>query len=139
MDPISAVGFAASILTFIDFSYQVVSGTFEVIKSGSTVENAHLNVVINNLEDVTKHLSSRPVGSSKYEDALIALAKKCQEVAEELHKLLDKLGVDTKSFQWKSIKVALNSMWKKGEITNLEKRLEKYRSEILLQLVAILR
>lgn len=93
MDPITAVGFASSILTFIDFSYQIISGTFEVIKSGSTADNAHVSVVINDLHNVTKEFTNRPPAHSKHEDALNALALECQDVSEELRKLLEKLKV----------------------------------------------
>jgi cell shape-determining protein MreC len=139
MDPITAIGFAVSILTFIDFSQQLISGTFEVIKSGSTSENAHVSVVINDLRDVTKELSNRPQGYSKHEDALNTLALECQELSEELQKLLEKLKVTAESSKWKSVKVTLRSMWKKGEVAELESRLSKYRSKILLRLVLILK
>ena len=136
---IPAVGFASSILTFIDFSQQLISGTFEVIKSGSTSENTHVSNVVNDLRDVTKELSNRPRGYSKHEDALQTLASECQELSEELQKLLEKLMVTAESSKWKSAKVALRSMWKKGEVAELENRLGKYRSQVLLRLVLILK
>jgi N-terminal domain on NACHT_NTPase and P-loop NTPases len=139
MDPITAVGFAASILTFIDFSYQIVCGTYEVIKSGSTTENAHVSVVATDLDEITKELSQRPPGYSKHEEALNTLATECQGVSDELRKLLDRVKTKAGSSKWKSIKVALHSMWKKGEITELDNRLGKYRSEVLLRLVLILK
>ncbi|KAH9215480.1 hypothetical protein DL95DRAFT_500507, partial [Leptodontidium sp. 2 PMI_412] len=138
MDPITAVGFAASILTFIDFSYQIVRGTYEVIKSGSTAENAHVSVVTADLDKFTKELSQRPPGYSKHEEALNTLATECQGVSDELRKLLDRVKTKAGSSKWKSITVALHSMWKKGEITELDNRLGKYRSEVLLRLVLIL-
>jgi hypothetical protein len=139
MDPITAVGFAASILTFIDFSYQIVCGTYEVIKSGSTIENAHVSFVTTDLDEITKELSQRPPGYSKHEDALNTLATECQGVSDELRKLLDRVKTKVGSSKWKSIKVALHSMWKKGEIKELENRLGKYRSEVLIRLVLILK
>jgi hypothetical protein len=138
MDPITAVGFASSILTFIDFSYQIVSGTYEVIKSGSTAENAHLSVITTDLDEITKELSQRPPGYSKHEEALNSLAIECQGVSGELRKLLDRVQTKAGSSKWKSIKVALHSMWKKGEIAELDSRLGKYRSQILARLVLIL-
>src|SRR5207237_442993 len=115
MDPITAISFAASILTFIDFSQKIISGTFEVIKSGSTAENTHVSAVMNNLYHVTKELSNRPQGYSKHEDALNTLASECQDVSEELRRLLDRLKGQAGSSKWKSIKVALRSMWRKGD------------------------
>jgi N-terminal domain on NACHT_NTPase and P-loop NTPases len=139
MDPVTAVGFAASILTFIDVSHQVISGTWEVIKSGTTTENAHVGNVINDLHDVTKQLSDRPPGYSQHERALNTLASECQELSGELVALLEKLKSTAGSSKWKSVKVALHSMWKKGDVEGLERRLDKYRSQILLRLVLMLK
>ena len=139
MDPVTAVGFAASILTFIDVSHQVISGTWEVIKSGTTAENAHVGNVINDLHDVTKQLSDRPPGYSQHERALNTLASECQELSGELVALLEKLKSTAGSSKWKSVKVALHSMWKKGDVAELERRLDKYRSQILLRLVLMLK
>jgi hypothetical protein len=139
MDPITAVSFAASILTFIDVSHQVISGTWEVIKSGTTAENAHVGNVINDLHDVTKRLSDRPPGCSQHEQALNMLASQCQELSGELVTLLEKLKSTAGISKWKSVKVALHSMWKKGDVAELERRLDKYRSHILLRLVLMLK
>ena len=139
MDPITALGFAASILNFVDFSYQVISGTFEVIKSGSTSETAQVSVVIDDLHNVTKELSNRPVGSSKHDDALNELALECKEASKDLQNILEKLKTEVGSPVWKSIRVVLRSKWKKGEIADLDKRLARYRSQILLRLVLILK
>jgi N-terminal domain on NACHT_NTPase and P-loop NTPases len=138
MDPITTVGFASSSLTFIDFSQRLISGTFEVIKSESTSENVHVSVVINDLRDATKELSNHPLGLSKHEHALQTLASECQELSEDLQKLLNKLMVTAESSKWKSAKIALRSMWKKEEVAELQNRLDKYRSQILLRLVLIL-
>ena len=93
MDPITAVSFAASILTFIDVSHRVISGTWEVIKSGTTSENAHVGIVINDLHNVTKQLSNRLPGYSQHEQALNTLASECQELSDDLVKLLEKLKI----------------------------------------------
>ncbi|KAF4624521.1 hypothetical protein G7Y89_g13649 [Cudoniella acicularis] len=111
MDPITAVGFAASILTFIDFSYEIIYGTYEVTKSGRTTENAHLSVVTKDLDETTKELSQRPPGDSKHEEALNTLATECGGVSDELRKLLDCVKTKAGSSKWRSIKVALHSMW----------------------------
>jgi hypothetical protein len=139
MDPITAIGFATSILTFVDFSYQVISGTFEVIKAGRTSDNAHVSVVIDDLHNVTKELSNRPLGSSKHDDALNELALECQQVSRDLQNLLEKLKTEIGSPVWKSVRVVLRSKWKKGHIAELDKRLARYRSQTLLRLVLILK
>ena len=139
MDPITAVGFAASILTFIDFGYKLVTGTLEVLKTGSLSENTHVSIVINDFHAVVKPLAQQPTGKSGHEIALRDLAKRCQEISQKLTDLLQTLKTDPKRSSWKSVKVVLRSMWKKGEVADLEEQLCSYRSEIMVHLVAILR
>src|SRR5580692_2925658 len=110
MDPITAVGFAASILTFIDFGYKIVTGTLEVFKTGTTSENAHISVVINDFHAVVKPLSRQPPSESDHEKALKALAIECQELSRELVSLLERLKTAPDGSKWKSVKVALRSM-----------------------------
>jgi hypothetical protein len=154
MDPITAVGFAASILTFIDFGYEIVTGTLEIAKSGSTSENIHVSVIIGDLHEVVKFLSPPPnnppstaLGNlpgkssalSGHETALKGLAEKCQELSKELVTLLENLSIAPGSSLWKSARVALRNMRKKGKVTDLEDKLDKYRSEMLIRIVLMLK
>ena len=154
MDPITAVGFAASILTFIDFGYEIVTGTLEIVKSGSTSENIHVSVVIGDLHEVVKSLSpppvnppSTPLGNlpgkpsaiSVHESALKRLAEKCQELSNELVTLLKNLSAAPGSSLWVSARVALRNMRKKGKVADLEDKLDKYRSEMLVRIVLMLK
>lgn len=139
MDPITAVSFAASILTFIDFGYKIVTGALEIVKSGSTSDNAHTSTVINYFHEIVKPLSEHPPGKSEHEEALKKLAEECKQVSQELVKLLDKLTTNPGCSLWTSARVSLRSMRKKGEVVDLENKLDKYRSQILMRLVLILR
>jgi hypothetical protein len=138
MDPITAAGFAAGILSFINFSYKVISGTSEMFKSGTTAENAHIGNVVNDLRKATEQLSIRRTGTSDNEKALNMLASECQELSDNLLKLLEKLRVTAENSKWKNAKVFLRSMWEKEKVAEMESRLTKYRSQILYRLVLIL-
>jgi hypothetical protein len=60
MDPITAIGLASSILTFIDFAGKIVSGTYEILHSetGATAENAHVETIVKDLADLTADLTT---------------------------------------------------------------------------------
>jgi hypothetical protein len=141
MDPVTAIGFAASILQFVDFSWSLLTGTYEVYKSasGTTAQNAHINTVIQDLHEVTEGLDLDVRAKSKHEKALKALASECKKLSKELLQLLEKLKTGEKSSTWKSLKVKLASMLKAKEVANLEKRLGEYRSQILLRINIMLR
>ena len=135
MDPITAVGFAASILTFIDFSWGVIAGTYEVYKSttGKTLENAHISNVVDDLERVTDSLISDFEGRTKHEKELCKLADKCHDLSQDLSKILRKLQVTEKNSKWQSFRVKIASMSKEKEIASIEDRLDRYRSQILIR------
>jgi len=129
----------SSILTFIDFSREIVTGTLEIIKSGATTENSYFATVMNHFLPVIKPLSQQLSGKSAHEQSLKALAEKCFKLSQELVDLLWRLKKETNSTKWQSVRIALRSMRKKGEVKELEAKLDKYRSEILLRMSFILK
>ena len=139
MDPITAVGFAASILTFIDCAHKVVTGTIEVFKSGRTSKNAQVSEVISDLKDAAKDLTKVPPGRSEQQKALHRLSASCQELGIELRTILERLSTSPGESKWTSVRVALCSMRKEGKVAEMESRLDKYRSQILLRLTQIVR
>jgi hypothetical protein len=139
MDPVTAVGFAANILNFIDYSHKVVTGTVEVFKSGSTSKNIHISEIISDLKDAAEQLRKCPPSKSNHEKALHQLSAPCQELAQRLINLLTRLSTTPGKSKWMSVRVVLRSMRKDGEVEELEKSLDKYRSQILLRLIQIVR
>jgi hypothetical protein len=137
MDPITAICFASNILTFVDFGLKIVTGTLEVVKSGSLVHNSNIAIVINDFHDVVSSLGRHPLGTSAHELALKELATKCQQVSQKLIELLDSLKTSPDSSTWRGMKITLRSMRKNGEVVNLESQLDKYRSEIMTRLLLI--
>jgi hypothetical protein len=56
MDLITAIRFASSILTFVDFGLEIVTGTLEVVKSGSLVDNSNIAIIVNDFHAVVSSL-----------------------------------------------------------------------------------
>jgi len=140
LDPIMAIEFAVVILIYIDFSQKLISGTLGEIKAGSTTENYHVSVVINDLQYITKELSDRPLGYSKHNDSLNALACKLQNLSKELQKLLEKVNTTAKDSKWKEVKEVLRLMRNMGDLdADFEKPLNEYRLQILTQLSLMLK
>lgn len=142
MDPITAVSFAASIITFVDFASELVSGAFELYKSptGHTAKNVHVEDVINDLQEVADDLDTDSLGNSREAKRLRRLAIKCNELAEELLTLLKRLRLDgNQNRPWKSLVMKWRNMRKAEEVTAIEERLREYRSEMMLQLSLLIR
>lgn len=56
MEPLTALGLAASIAQFIDFGSNLVGKTREIAKAGSSVSVDHLLTLTSNLVDINKSL-----------------------------------------------------------------------------------
>ncbi|PNP59714.1 hypothetical protein FNYG_14845 [Fusarium nygamai] len=138
MDPLSAIGLASGIITFIDFSWGLVTGTMEIYKSrtGATFENVHIGKVIEDLRDVSEGLEADLRDNpTRHEKALQKLAEQCSDLSEQLLKLLQSLGGrKKKKALWASVWVKWDSMRKAGDVKEIEGRLIEYRSQILLRM-----
>lgn len=141
MDPVTAIGLASSILTFIEFSWELVTGAYEISKSttGSTLENTHIGSVIEDLERVTEDLIPDLEPTTKHGKALRQLAERCNKLSKDLSRILKKLQASDKGWKWQSLHVKLASLRKEKEIALIEKRLDQYRSQIVMRLSAMLR
>jgi len=61
MDPLTALGLAASIAQFIDFGAELISQSKEIAEAGSSVSVAHLSAVTSDLIDINKNLEDQQI------------------------------------------------------------------------------
>ena len=59
MEPLTALGLAASVAQFIDFGSKLVGKTREIAKAGSSVSVAHLSTLTSDLIDINDSLESK--------------------------------------------------------------------------------
>src|SRR3569833_1313543 len=137
MDPVSAIGLASSILTFVDFATKLVSGTYEAYKTGTIGKTSDAQTVLQDLRRVSEELHHGTFdGAQSHHKELLKLADDCLKLSNELETLLDKLirSAKDKNALWSSIRVSWLSIWKQKEVQGLERKLEKHRSQIILRL-----
>ncbi|KAK3328174.1 hypothetical protein B0T19DRAFT_442090 [Cercophora scortea] len=139
MDPFTAIGVAASIITFVDFSWSLVTGAKELHDSGrkTTKENARIRSITSDLQKYSDDLQLGGTGSSVHEQQLSSLAKECADLAKQLIAVLSGLS-KAKNSRWESLKTTWASMRKQSEIADIERRLGEYRAQMNLRLLAIL-
>ncbi|KAK3898926.1 hypothetical protein C8A05DRAFT_18559 [Staphylotrichum tortipilum] len=132
LDPFTAVGLAGNIITFIDFTRELLSGARAIYRSHSRTsdENAVLGVIA---RDVSS-LSDKVIVEQARSEDLRALATESKRVAEDLVGALEKLKVEGSNTRWASFKVALKDVWNRGEIEDLERRLEKLQVQVTAHL-----
>ncbi|KUL88478.1 hypothetical protein ZTR_05452 [Talaromyces verruculosus] len=141
MDPVSAVTFAATILTFVDFSWNLVKGSYQVYQSATTTttDDARLSTILADLENVTDNLQYNITGSSPHLEDLRQLAAGCAEVSRELSSILEKLKRKEGNKVWRSLEATWRHMRKEKEVAAIEGRLNTYRLQLLLRLNLIFR
>lgn len=141
MDPVTAVGFAASILTFIDFSWTLIKGSGEVYHSirGTTTDSARIGTIIEDLDGITRSIQSEIKGQSPHLKDLKTLAVDCVEVSRELSKILEQLKRKEGNKIWRSVESTWKTMRKEKDIASIEQRLVPYRLQLILRLNLMLR
>lgn len=128
-------GLVSSIITFVDFSWSIVRGTYDVYRSpsGATEENVHILNVIEDLRDVTGKVRTDMPGQGKHEQALLELGQQCHELSNNLAEILRKLTTKRRS-GLQSLNIMLRSLIKEQEVREIEKRLGEYRGQMILRL-----
>lgn len=141
MDPISAAGLASAVLAFVEFSWKLVKGSYDIYHSDTNTpaDAASISAVLKDLNDVTKTLRVDCHGSSRHRDFLKELATQCLAVSGELSTFLKDLERKEGNKVWRSVEAKWNMMRKEKDMASLEQRLASLRLQLLLRLTTIMR
>lgn len=142
MDPVSAIGLASSVLTFVEFAWNLVGGATEIYRSvdGTLNENARLDDVQDDLDYLSDLLSVQPVCKTRSERKTARVAQECHADSKTLQTLLKEIaGPRNNRAVWRSLKASWMSIRSRKDVAELKTRLQEYRSEILLQVTLLLR
>ncbi|KAI9660684.1 MAG: hypothetical protein M1821_010036 [Bathelium mastoideum] len=141
MDPLSAIGLASNIIGFVEFTSKLVSGAYEIYSSTArmTDEHADLTKVIEDVHVVTRRLgySAAPAVTDD-EAALIGLIEECRKLSEDLIRALQRLQTKNPRSKRESLHIAWRAMREKSNLESLEKRIDRYRREILDRIVIMM-
>ncbi|KAH8664510.1 hypothetical protein BX600DRAFT_464573 [Xylariales sp. PMI_506] len=139
---IAATGLASAIITFIDFSTEIVKGASEIRRNklGTSSENIQISSIIGDLEDLCTNLSvsdNKKCSISRHEVAIARLARECQVVCQQLIDRLQKVKTSAQISRYKALKVQWAILRQSGEISSIENRLAQFRAEITVRLLAL--
>lgn len=140
MDPVAALGLAGNIVQFVDFSCKILQDTKSLYSSstGVSAENDVVEAICRDIINLNDALTA-PSAPGAIPDSMRSLASTCKDVAAELLGTLDKIRVREPHRKWKSFVQALRSVWKKEQIEELVRRMERLRSETQYRLQLMLR
>ncbi|KAF2017574.1 hypothetical protein BU24DRAFT_317882, partial [Aaosphaeria arxii CBS 175.79] len=145
MEPLSALSIATAVVQFLDFAGNIVTSTWEISKSssGDSNRNSDLRGITQNLQELNGTLRQAVndpnlVPFSSQDQEIADLCRKCNDVAEKLIGILDRVRSSSRDSTWPSFRAALRTMWNQDEVDNLQRTLDSYRQQIsMLILVAM--
>lgn len=137
MDPLTAIGLASNILSFIDIGIKVVSGAIEIYESpsGDSSGNRSTKTVVTEM----RHFASKlqPPDDSQLtgdEKALCTLARECDDLAKQIIALAEKAKPRGRKSKSASLLAAVRTKWYESDSRKLEERLDHCRAQLGLQL-----
>lgn len=146
LDPMSALGLAASIIQFVDFGSRLLSEANEIYHSatGVTGANAELQGIAESLSSLSERLIT-PTSESKKppsspEEEICGIAALCKEISDELLSTINCMKViEGPRRRWRSFRHALEGIWKRDKIASLYKKLDELRSQLSVHIIAHIR
>ncbi|KAI3336812.1 hypothetical protein HD806DRAFT_19017 [Xylariaceae sp. AK1471] len=163
MDPFNALSIAASIVQFVNFTLDVLRDCREIRQAGQPLTFEAFEQTTNDLIKLTSilksqaRLSKNPTSPlAEHEKALDSLVVECSSIAQELANALKSLkpkkidhaeaearaqaGKNVKHHGpiWTSFLQALKTIWKADYIDGLKSRLNIYREELVMRILACL-
>ena len=147
LDPISAVGLASNVLSFIDFCIKILGKTKELHDSrdGSLLEHREIRVAAERFgqlrHDIDNSLSLLPAieDLTPAEIVLHDVAKQCQDVATKFCTTLDGLTAQAGQGRWKTFRQAFKAVWEKDSIELMRRRLGEQRDILIVHLLVVVR
>lgn len=153
LDPLSAIGLASNIISFIDFASKLLSTSQKLYGSlrGATEGHVNLQATTEDLKrlcaDLRAPTFSQPAqaadtttSSYKSQEAAIQkLSLECDELAESLLAVLEGLLVRAGNRRWQSFRAAIRIKWSESRIKEAEARLRDFRDQISLRLTSLIK
>ncbi|RSL88912.1 hypothetical protein CEP51_001466 [Fusarium floridanum] len=136
MDPVSAIGLASAIVSFVEIGVNLLRGAKEIRDSAndSLEKNESREVIVEEMKQVAAKLKTPEPGKIPPEQQkLCHLADKCNDLSQRILELLNK--IKPKNNKPLSVYRAAYHAWRKeDEIEMLEKSLADCRSQLALSL-----
>lgn len=151
MDPLTALGLASNIVQLVDCASKALSKCVKIYK-GQLVEHTEAQKVAQILQHLTQDVektfaSSKLDPQHRRDQELISICQQTGSVAHELVTLLEKMRDKLKDKEslaehlkiWKSVRQLFQGIWEDENIWNLEKRLDRLRQSLSINILVSLR
>lgn len=139
-----AVGLAANVFQFIDIGSKFVSTVWNIYMSGGQGLADLLNIekTTEDLENLLRGFCIPEETSASLdnnESGLQQLVRNCERLAHELLDSLRKMQLPQNSRKRDALRAAFKIVWKEEELKSLQLRLDRFRQELVLHLLVLIR
>lgn len=127
MEAFAALGLAANVLAFVDFSWKLVSETRQIYKSvdGAPEECRFLYTIVDDIRGHNIFLAAVASTNPTLQDII----NNSRKIASDLLEVTEMLAVSEKT-KWGSFTLALKTAWRQDRINTLSSRLERLQKRI---------
>lgn len=165
MDPVSALGLAANVLQFVEFTGKLISKGAEYYHSsdGALLGHAELNAAAENLASLARKINEsiklpiffprgpEPLDRKERENyradkcfymidkGLLDASRQCYAISLELSAALSALKIPNNPTRWDCFRQALRSVWSEQKINDISRRLDQARDQLMIHLLVDLR
>lgn len=147
LDPFAALSVASAVVQFVDFGTKLISKGKEIYQSadGVLADHAEQAAISSRLAELSTRLSNSllffATGKklSPAEEALQEVTVECMQFADDFTGALNDLRVTGSHRIWKSFRQALKSVWKKKEIEERLVKLDRFRQQIVIHLLVVMK
>jgi hypothetical protein len=142
MAELAAIGLAGNLVQFVDFGFKLSRDFKDLYQSaeGGKAKHLELEDVTIDLESLCQKLQESTSPAPQDDEELRDLARSCAKLARELLAMLEKVKVNKeRNPKLATFNQALKNIWKDKDISDLERRLGRYREQLNHRLIYILR
>lgn len=148
MDPLSALGAAAAVTQFVDYTITILRDTREIIKSvdGQTAKHIELSSISMDLTRLAEDVDVKSKGlvtidADHSEPIFLRLCGECREIAKQLLTSCARLqstGVTRLEIAANGFVAAVKGVWNSGKIGDLHERLDQVRQQMMMAVLTFL-
>lgn len=145
MDPLTAFSLACGVIQVVDFSIKTLSKCKELYQEGSLAEYRELEDLTNHLVDVRDKLEltnvKRNAGALGVaeDQSLLEVAGQCSKTADHLVEKFRSLKIEGPHKKRQAVLKTVKHLWEKGELRDIQRRLDGYRNVLDTQILIDLR
>ncbi|KAI0548149.1 hypothetical protein F4679DRAFT_327914 [Xylaria curta] len=146
MESLAALGLAAAVVQFVDFTKNLILDSRDIYRSGKGAleDNLQLEQICELLKRLSGQLIAKEdalvqAGDTKDAAGLKNLASSCKTDCDELLSMMQSLSVDGGANRhWESIKASVRNFQHKGQIKGLEDRIMKAQNMMTLHVQSVI-